>query len=63
MKTFIRILLCLGSLCIILSNWPNLTVALLGGVFFFLANLLSLIYNIKKRRIEPPTTKRMRSLI
>ena len=61
MKHIIRTLLCLGSICIILAN-PTISLSLLAGSLFFLANFLSLIYNLKDRRIKP-ITRKMRSLM
>lgn len=63
MKTFIRVVLCLGSSCIIAANWGTLSFALLAGCLFLLGNVMSLLYNMRSKRIEPPTTKRMRSLM
>lgn len=60
MKTLIRVLLCLGSLCIIIANWPAMSVAFVGGCFFFLANILSLFYNVAINISKRPKTRLMK---
>lgn len=50
MKTIIRILLVLASLCMVIGNWRGTAMALTASGLFLLANVLALAYNLKKGR-------------
>ena len=48
MKTTIRIMLVLASLCMVLGNWHGTVMALMASVLFFMANMMALIVNLKR---------------
>jgi hypothetical protein len=48
MKTTIRILLVLASLCMVIGNWHGTVMALSASGLFLVANLLAFGYNLWK---------------
>jgi hypothetical protein len=45
MKTLIRIILVLASICMTIANWKNGFFALAASILFLIANIGSLSYN------------------
>ena len=51
MKTTIRIVLIMASLCLVVGNWHGTLWALMASGLFLTANMMAFIVNLKKGKV------------